>query len=53
MKRIFELMGTPDVCGWEEELTQDAKNYQELKPQSSCSSTIMYHLRLIASQYEN
>lgn len=32
MKRIFELMGTPDNCGWEDELNQDAKNYAELKP---------------------
>lgn len=32
MTRIFQLMGTPDNCGWEEELTNDAKNYAELKP---------------------
>lgn len=44
-------MGTPDVCGWEDELNQDAKNYAELKPAFSCASTIIYHLRLMAPQF--
>lgn len=27
MDKIFRLMGTPDVCGWEDELNQDTKSY--------------------------
>lgn len=44
-------MGTPDNCGWEEELTNDAKNYSELKPKFSCTSNIIPYLRNTAPQF--
>jgi hypothetical protein len=51
LKRIFQLMGTPDRNGWEGEVVSEGKNYEELRPEFSCESSISYHLRQQASEF--